>query len=203
MRLVLASASPARLNVLRSAGIEPLVRVSGVDEDGIAAALPDPTPDELVAALASAKARAVLPEIAAELPDAVIVGCDSMLLYDGEVVGKPGTLERARKRWAAMAGGTGILLTGHAVLRLDGLSATGTRRTTVHFGQPSEEELAAYLASGEPLSVAGGFTIDGRGGWFVEGLDGDPSSVIGISLPLTRQLLAEVGVSVVDLWEAT
>jgi septum formation protein len=200
VRLVLASASPARLNVLRAAGIEPLVRVSGVDEDAVAAALPDPTPDELVAALASAKAHAVLPQIAAELPDAVIVGCDSMLLFDGEVVGKPGTMERAAKRWAAMAGGTGVLLTGHAVLRVNGLSANGTRRTTVHFGQPSEAELAAYLASGEPLAVAGGFTIDGLGGWFVEGLDGDPSSVIGISLPLTRKLLAEVGVTVTDLW---
>ncbi|HET9139634.1 nucleoside triphosphate pyrophosphatase [Actinophytocola sp.] len=198
MRLVLASASPARLAVLRAAGVEPLVIVSGVDEDAVADALSDPEPDELVAALAEAKARAVLPRV--DRPDAVVVGCDSMLFFDGAVVGKPGTVERARKRWAAMAGGTGVLLTGHAVLRMDGTVAIGTERTTVRFATPSEAELEAYLATGEPLQVAGGFTIDGRGGWFVEGVDGDPSSVIGISLPLTRRLLAEVGVSVVDLW---
>jgi nucleoside triphosphate pyrophosphatase len=195
--LVLASASPARLAVLRAAGVEPVVRVSGVDEDAVAASLRDPSPDELVAALAEAKALAVLPSVT---DDAVIIGCDSMLFFDGEVVGKPGTVDVARKRWAAMAGGTGVLLTGHAVLRVGGGHAVGTERTTVRFGQPSERELAAYLDSGEPLAVAGGFTIDGLGGWFVEGVDGDPSSVIGISLPLTRRLLAEVGISVVDLW---
>jgi nucleoside triphosphate pyrophosphatase len=201
--LVLASASPARLGVLRAAGIEPVVRVSGVDEDAVAAALTDPGPDELVAALAEAKALAVLPsvtEFAESTEDAVIIGCDSMLLHDGEVLGKPGTVEAARKRWAAMAGSTGVLLTGHAVVRTDGGQAIGTERTTVRFGQPSERELEAYLATGEPLAVAGGFTLDGLGGWFVEGIDGDPSSVIGISLPLTRRLLGEVGVSVVDLW---
>lgn len=201
MILVLASASPARLSVLRGAGIEPVVRVSGVDEDAVAAALPDPTPDELVAALAEAKASAVLPSVTE--PDAVVVGCDSMLLFDGEVVGKPGTVEAARKRWAAMAGGTGVLLTGHAVFRVDGGKAIGTERTTVRFGQPSERELEAYLATGESVAVAGGFTLDGFGGWFVESIDGDPSSVIGISLPLTRRLLGEVGVSVIDLWSAT
>ncbi|HEU5475797.1 MAG TPA: Maf family nucleotide pyrophosphatase [Actinophytocola sp.] len=201
MRLVLASASPARLSVLRAAGVEPVVLVSGVDEDAVAAALTDPGPEELVAALAEAKARAVLSRV--DLPDAVVVGCDSMLLFDGAVVGKPGTAEVARKRWAAMAGGTGVLLTGHAVLRPDGSAvrgASGTERTTVRFGQPTEAELEAYLASGEPLAVAGGFTLDLLGGWFVDGVDGVPSSVIGISLPLTRRLLAEVGVSVVDLW---
>ena len=201
MILVLASASPARLRVLRAAGVEPVVRVSGVDEDAVAAALPDPTPDELVAALAEAKASAVLPSVTE--PDAVVVGCDSMLLFDGEVVGKPGTVEAARKRWAAMAGGTGVLLTGHAVFRVGGGKAIGTERTTVRFGQPSERELEAYLATGESVAVAGGFTLDGFGGWFVESIDGDPSSVIGISLPLTRRLLGEVGVSVIDLWSAT
>lgn len=199
MILVLASASPARLGVLRAAGVEPVVRVSGVDEDAVAASLVDPTPDELVAALAEAKALAVLPTVT---EDAVVVGCDSMLLHDGEVVGKPGSPEVARKRWAELAGSTGVLLTGHAVVRVDGRQATGTERTTVRFGQPTERELEAYLATGEPLAVAGGFTIDGLGGWFVEGVDGVPSSVIGISLPLTRRLLGEVGVSVVDLWSA-
>lgn len=201
MRFVLASASPARLAVLRAAGIEPSVVVSGVDEDAVAASLTDPSPDELVTALAQAKARAVAETLH---PDTVVVGCDSMLAINGDVVGKPGTAEIARKRWAEMAGGTGELLTGHAVLRLDQGSppaqASGTQRTTVRFGTPSQEELDAYIGTGEPLAVAGSFTLDGLGGWFVEGIDGDPSSVIGISLPLTRRLLAEVGVSVTDLW---
>ncbi|MEU6643788.1 nucleoside triphosphate pyrophosphatase [Saccharomonospora sp. NPDC046836] len=201
MRFVLASASPARLAVLRAAGIDPSVMVSGVDEDAVAAALTDPTPSELVTALAKAKAEAVADSVGS---DAVVVGCDSMLAIEGEVVGKPGTAEVARKRWATMAGGTGELLTGHAVLRLAGgkpiREASGTQSTTVRFAIPSQDELDAYLATGEPLSVAGAFTLDGLGGWFVEGIDGDPSSVIGISLPLTRRLLAEVGVSVTDLW---
>jgi septum formation protein len=208
VRLVLASASPARLAVLRAAGIEPLVQVSGVDEDAVAAALADPSPPELVAALAVAKADAVVADVAAHHPDAIVIGCDSMLSMTGpdgpQVVGKPASVEVARTRWAAMAGSRGDLLTGHAVRRLtDGrvtATATGVRTTTVRFGRPTDHELTRYLATGEPLAVAGGFTLDGLGGWFVEGVDGDPSSVIGISLPLTRQLLAEVGVSVVDLW---
>jgi len=209
VRLVLASASPARLSVLRAAGVEPLVHVSGVDEDAVAAALVDPTPADVVAALAAAKALAVVADVARREPDAVVIGCDSMLSMDGpdgpRVVGKPSSVDLARERWTAMAGGAGDLLTGHAVLRLtDGAvtaTATGVRSTTVRFATPSDHELSAYLATGEPLTVAGGFTLDGLGGWFVEGVDGDPSSVIGISLPLTRQLLADVGVSVVDLWQ--
>ncbi|MBV8932638.1 MAG: septum formation inhibitor Maf [Kutzneria sp.] len=205
MRLVLGSASPARLAVLRAAGVDPLVRVSGVDEDAVAASLIDPAPAELVSTLAAAKAEAVVDALNGDVPDAVVVGCDSMLaMADGRVVGKPGSAEVARERWARMAGSTGELLTGHVVLRLAGGKvvgrAAGTQVTTVRFGRPSDRELRAYLDSGEPLAVAGGFTLDGLGGWFVEGIDGDPSSVIGISLPLTRRLLAEVDVSVVDLW---
>jgi septum formation protein len=199
VRLVLASASTARRAVLRAAGVEPLVIVSGVDEDAVAASLTDPAPTELVAALATAKAEAVAAGIT-DL-DAVVVGCDSMLSIGDEMVGKPGSVERARIRWTAMAGAEGELLTGHAVIRLDtGQRSTGVRTTKVRFGQPTERELEAYLATGEPLAVAGAFTLDGLGGWFVEGVDGDPSSVIGISLPLTRQLLADVGLSVIDLW---
>lgn len=207
MRFVLASASPARLAVLRAAGIEPDVLVSGVDEDAVMAGLSDPSPAETVTALALAKARSV----AAELPphsdtveDAVVVGCDSMLSIGGALVGKPHTAEVARKRWTDMAGGTGELLTGHAVLRVSGgtvtAEASGTRTTTVRFAEPAQHELDAYIATGEPLQVAGAFTLDALGGWFVEGIDGDPSSVVGISLPLTRNLLGEAGVSVVDLW---
>ncbi|GAA1221663.1 Maf family protein [Prauserella alba] len=211
MRFILASASPARLAVLRAAGIEPDVIVSGVDEDAVMAELTDPTHAETVTALAAAKARAVAGELdprgdadGAASGDAVVVGCDSMLSIGDALVGKPHTAEVARKRWADMAGGTGELLTGHAVLRLSGgavtAEASGTCTTTVRFAEPAQHELDAYIATGEPLQVAGAFTLDALGGWFVEGIDGDPSSVVGISLPLTRRLLGETGVSVVDLW---
>jgi septum formation protein len=188
VRLVLASASPGRFAVLRAAGIDPVVRVSGVDEEALAAALTD----------------AVGADIATEHPDAVIVGCDSMLHIGGELVGKPGGADAAARRWQAMAGSTGELLTGHAVVRLDQgvrtATACGAQSTLIRFGTPSAKEIEAYVETGEPLQVAGGFTLDGRGGWFVDGIDGDPSSVIGISLPLTRRLLAEVAVPVVSLW---
>lgn len=202
MRFVLASQSPARLAVLRAAGVEPVVRVSGVDEDALAASLVDPTPADLVTALATAKAEAIARD---EDDDAVVVGCDSMLrTADGEVHGKPGTVEVARERWKKMAGTTGTLLTGHAVLRVRGgqvvARAVGHEATRVRFGRPTDDELEAYLATGEPLHVAGAFTLDGLGGWFVDGIDGDPSSVIGISLPLTRRLLREIGVAVSDMW---
>jgi septum formation protein len=207
VRFVLASQSPARLAVLRSAGFDPSVVVSGVDEDAVAASLTDPAPAELVRALAAAKAEAVFDTLVGShdgSADMVIVGCDSMLSIGGNMVGKPITPETARERWASMAGKTGELLTGHAIIRVENGEKTketsGTEGTTVRFGTPSPEELDAYIASGEPLQVAGGFTLDGLGGWFVDGIDGDPSSVIGISLPLTRRLLGEVGVSVVDLW---
>ncbi|MBM7770094.1 septum formation protein [Actinokineospora baliensis] len=203
MEFILASQSPARLGVLRTAGIDPVVRVSGVDEDAVADAVVDPTPERVVAALAEAKARTVV----AVRDNAVVVGCDSMLHFDGELVGKPKSADVARARWAKLVGGTGELLTGHAVLRVvDGQvvdTAVGVQTTTVRFGSPSEAEIDAYIASGEPLEVAGAFTLDGLGGWFVEGIDGDPSSVIGISLPLTRRLLAAVGVSVTQLWRST
>ncbi len=190
--------------MLRGAGIDPVVRVSGVDEDALAATLPGASPTDLVTALASAKAGAVAAGIATEHPDAVIVGCDSMLHIGGELIGKPGCADAARRRWQAMAGDTGELLTGHAVVRLSGgivtATASGAHTAVVRFGTPTAEEIDAYISTGEPLRVAGGFTLDGRGGWFVEGIDGDPSSVIGISLPLTRRLLAEVGIAVVSLW---
>jgi septum formation protein len=204
VRLVLASASPGRLAVLRAAGIDPVVRVSGVDEDALVATLSSATPAELVTALACAKADAVAADVATEHPDAVIVGCDSMLHLGGELIGKPGCAEAALRHWQAMAGRTGELITGHAVVRLDQgvrtATARGTQSTLIRFGTPSAEEIEAYVETGEPLQVAGGFTLDGRGGWFVDGIDGDPSSVIGISLPLTRRLLAEVAVPVVSLW---
>ncbi|WP_248489252.1 nucleoside triphosphate pyrophosphatase [Tsukamurella sp. PLM1] len=207
---MLASASPARLSVLRAAGTSPLVSVSQVDEDAVLAALgPGATHEDSVTELARAKARDVVSRIVSDgaVPGrAVVIGCDSMLSIDGELVGKPHTPDVAAARWRAMRGRTGRLLTGHcAVLLDDGAvagEAVGTGATTLRFGAPSDAEIEAYVATGEPLQVAGAFTLDGLGGWFIEGIDGDPSSVIGISLPLTRDLLTSLGVDVIALWTA-
>ncbi|MFC5140208.1 Maf family protein [Actinomycetospora rhizophila] len=205
MRLVLASASPARLAVLRAAGVEPLVEVSDVDEDALLAELgEEASPIDRVSALALAKARTVAARVAAAVPDGVVVGADSMLHLEGEMVGKPGTVDAARGRWDQMAGRTAELFTGHALVEIVGgavgREVAGHARTAVAFAKPTTAELEAYLASGEPLAVAGAFTLDGRGGWFVEGIEGDPSNVVGLSLPLTRRLLEEIGVGIDALW---
>ena len=192
------------------------MRVSGVDEDAVVAALPDDTPPEtVVVELARAKAQFVAAELSGGLDgvcwmdgadafDCVIVGCDSMLHIDGELQGKPITADVARARWKTMAGRSADLLTGHSVIRmLDGKvagTAAECSSTTVTFGNPTDADLEAYLASGEPLQVAGAFTLDARGGWFVDRIDGDPSSVIGIGLPLVRRLLDQVGVGIAQLW---
>ena len=209
LTVVLASASPARLAVLRTAGIDPVVRVSDVDEDVILARLALAPAEERVQALADAKADAVTARVIAEGESGagtVVIGCDSMLLIDGELQGKPTDAAQARLRWRQMAGLDGVLLTGHA-LRLvrDGrvvAAATDAGSTVVRMGRPTDDELDAYLATGEPLRVAGALTIDGFGGWFVEGIDGDAGTVLGLSLPLTRRLLADIGVRVTDLWRA-
>jgi len=205
--LILASASPARRQVLRKAGIEPVVLVSDVDEDAVAAALPaNSAPETVVTELARAKAADIAASAAAAefRDDCVIVGCDSMLLIDGVLQGKPHTPEVARARWAEMAGRSADLITGHCVLRLRNgevvAQAVDCSATTVHFAKPEPDELEAYLASGEPLQVAGAFTLDGLGGWFVDRIDGDPSSVIGIGLPLLRRLLRDVGTGIAQLW---
>ncbi|MEV6139924.1 nucleoside triphosphate pyrophosphatase [Nocardia sp. NPDC051990] len=204
-RLVLASASPARRAVLRSAGIEPVVRISDIDEDAVAAALPPGTaPEVVVVELARAKARSVAATIPDFATDCVVVGCDSMLLVDGELQGKPHTPEVTRARWSEMAGRSADLITGHCVLRMRDGEIVGESvdcsSTTVHFAKPEPEELDAYIATGEPLQVAGAFTLDGMGGWFVDRIDGDPSSVIGIGLPLLRRLLGDIGVGIAQLW---
>lgn len=202
MRVVLASASPARLAILRAAGLDPLVEVSNVDEEALLAAIPDATPAEKVTTLAGAKATTVARRL--DLADAVVIGCDSMLYVGGELFGRPADAAQARARWRTMAGGTGELVTGHTVLRVVDAEidrvAEGHAVTVVQFGAPTDAELDAYLGSGEPMQVAGAFTLDALGGWFVEGIDGDPSNVVGLSLPLTRRLLAGVGVQVTDLW---
>ena len=204
MHVVLASASPARLSVLRAAGIDPHVEVADLDERSLLESMPDASPGEKVTMLAGAKATTVARRIATTHPDAIVIGCDSMLLLHDELVGKPADAAEVRRRWRSMAGEVGRLITGHAVLRtVDGeidRVAEGHIGTSVQFARPTDDELDAYIGTGEPLAVAGAFTLDGRGAWFVDGIVGDPSTVIGISLPLTRRLLAEVGVLVTELW---
>ena len=207
-RVVLGSASPGRLKVLRQAGIDPLVMVSGVDEDLVTAGLgPDASPGAVVSGLAAAKAEQVAGELnSAVAADCVVIGCDSMLHLDGRLRGKPQSVAAAVGQWRQMAGRSGQLYTGHCLLRVSGGAVTHreveSACTTVHFAAPTDADLQAYVASGEPLRVAGGFTLDGLGGWFIDGVDGDPSNVIGLSLPLLRSLVQRVGLSVAALWAA-
>jgi septum formation protein len=204
-RVVLGSASTGRLGVLRQAGLDPLVVVSGVDEDAVIAALADAPPERVVSGLAAAKADEVLTHLPAAIAaDCVVIGCDSMLFLDGRLCGKPGDVDTARRQWRAMSGRAAQLYSGHAVLAVRDGSVShrvvDTGITAVNFGVPTEADLEAYLRSGEPLGVAGGFTLDGLGGWFIDGIDGDPSNVIGLSLPLLRRMLAAAGLSIADLW---
>ena len=207
-RVVLGSASTGRRRVLRQAGIDPLIAVSGVDEDAIIEGLgAGADPAIVVTTLAEAKAdevrRGLDPSVTA---DCVVIGCDSMLHIDGRLVGKPGSPEEARQRWTSMAGRTGRLFTGHCVIRVRAgevvATATAAETTAVRFGVPTEAELADYIDSGEPLGVAGAFTLDGLGGWFIDGIDGDPSNVVGLGLAATRWLLETVGCGIGDLWRA-
>lgn len=229
MRLVLASASPARRATLIAAGITPLVRVSTVDEDAVLDALPGgrafsgtaTTPADEVSALAAAKCLDVCEALARNSPDlpdgepVLVVGCDSMLEIGGQMLGKPHTPEVARERIAAMRRTTATLWTGHCAAILapassaqDGntrvvtASVTRSASTLVHFGDISDAEIEAYVATGEPLHVAGSFTVDGLGGPFIEGVTGDYHSVVGISLPLLRAMATELGVFWPDLWDA-
>jgi septum formation protein len=191
---VLASASPARLRLLRDAGFAPEVVVSGVDESGVL----EDDPSVLVRVLAERKARAVADGLSG---DELVVGGDSMLVLDGEVLGKPSSPADAVSRWHRMRGRSGALLTGHAVLDVaSGRCESATASTLVRFGTPSDAEVEAYVASGEPLHVAGAFTLDGRSAPFLAGIDGDAGNVIGLSLPLLRALLARHGVEVTELW---
>jgi septum formation protein len=195
-RLVLASASPARRALLTAAGIDADVRVSGVDESAVAAE--DAYTVSL--ALARMKARTVAARLRAE-PGVLVLGCDSVLAFDGEVLGKPADPAEATKRWQAMRGRSGVLHTGHYLTELvTGRQAEEVATTVVHFAGLTDEEIEAYVATGEPLNVAGAFTIDGRGGAFVERIEGDPGNVIGLSLPLLRRLLGEFGVAITELW---
>jgi septum formation protein len=196
--LVLASQSPARLQTLRNAGIEPVVIVSGVDEDQLSGL----TPEQLALELARLKAAAVVQR--PEVPEAALVlGCDSVLDLDGEALGKPGTPAEATRRWQAMRGRTGVLRTGHSLVdTATGRTAAAVASTTVQFAEVSDEEIAAYVATGEPLQVAGAFTVDGLGGGFVTRIEGDHHNVVGVSLPLLRELVRELGHDWTRLWAA-
>jgi len=200
MRLILASQSPARLHALQRAGLSPEVIVSGVDEDAVTAS----SPGELATTLARLKAEAVLPQVpAATGGDWVLVGCDTLLELDGREFGKPGSAETAVAFWHAMRGRTGHLHTGHHVIvsRSGALhSRTRLATTLVHFADLDDDEIAAYTATGEPDQAAGAFKIDGLGGPFVSGIEGDPHTVVGISLPLLREIVRELGVPWQHLW---
>jgi septum formation protein len=191
--LILASASPARLRVLRDAGFDPEVVVSGVSER--------------IGKMAAAQAVVVLAErkgaaVAGRCPEALVLSCDSLLDLDGSALGKPASPEEATDMWRRLSGNRGVLHTGHCLIdtRTD-RRVSRLASTAVWFGTPTRAEIGAYVASGEPLAVAGAFTIDGRAGPFINGIEGDPSNVLGLSLPLFRRMLDEFGVSVTELWK--
>ncbi|MFP5254820.1 MAG: nucleoside triphosphate pyrophosphatase [Acidimicrobiia bacterium] len=193
-RLVLASASPARRRVLEDGGFAPEVVVSGVPEDDVVGATGD-----VALALAERKASAVADELSGE--PAIVVGCDTVLDVDGETRGKPASVEQARAWWSTVAGRSAVLHSGHCVIdTATGRRARGVANTTVHYGIPTAAEIDAYLATDEPMAVAGAFTIDGYAAPFVTGIEGDHGNVLGLSLPLLRTLLAELGIPITDLW---
>ncbi|MEV1111114.1 MULTISPECIES: Maf family protein [unclassified Micromonospora] len=229
LRLVLASASPARRKSLRAAGIDPDVLVSGVDESLVVT----DRAEDLCLELARLKAEAVLARLnptatanssttnakdttnsTSASTDAanststdtarqrtLVIGCDSVLEFDGEILGKPADAADATRRWLRMRGRSGVLHSGHCLIdSVAGRRAEAVASTVVHFADISDDEIAAYVATGEPLAVAGAFTIDGLGGPFVERIEGDPGTVVGLSMPLLRRLLAELGLEITDLW---
>jgi septum formation protein len=195
-RLVLASASPARLSLLRQAGLAPDVVVSDVDESAVRA----PRVAEQVALLAAAKAS----EVAKKETDALVIGADSLLEFAGKPLGKPADAAQARERWLRMSGRSGILHTGQALFDVqDGAVISrdiAVASTVVYFASPTPQELDAYVATGEPLAVAGAFTLDGLGAPFVRRVEGDPAAVVGLSLTVLRTQLGKRGLAITDLW---
>ena len=210
LRLVLASASPARRTTLTHAGLSPTVVVSSVDEDAVVARYGVTDAEDVALVLARAKAEDVASVDDGQ--DALVLGCDSVLELDGEVHGKPVDAAEAIARWQKMRGRSGVLHTGHWIVDSrdpgdaddpgSGATMGAVASTTVHFAQLSDAEIVAYVATGEPLAVAGAFTIDGLGGAFVRGIEGDHHNVVGVSLPLLRELLGAMGVPWISLWHS-
>lgn len=208
--LVLASASPARLATLRRAGVEPRVLASRIDEPGVVDRVERRTgpldPESTALVLARAKATHVAAEVLGSTSGALVLGCDSLFELDGQIHGKPRDADQARQRWHLMRGRSGVLHTGHwlvddrpATAGGTGGSVGATSSTVVHFGEVTDAEIDAYIATGEPLSVAGAFTLDGRAAPFVTGVEGDPGTVVGLSLAVLRDLLRQVGLGWFDL----
>ncbi|MEV7693185.1 Maf family protein [Microbacterium sp. NPDC089189] len=212
MRVLLASTSPARLMLLRQAGIEPATKAPDVDEEAVVAAVEAGegralAPEEHVLLLARRKAAAVAAEIEADDPDfdGIVIGGDSMFAIDGEVLGKPYTPEVATARWRAMRGRTGVLHSGHSVVRIAPgrapAEAHAVAAASVSFAADmTDAEIDAYVATGEPLLVAGAFTLDSLGGPFITRVEGDPSTVVGMSLSTLRRLCGELDVPWTTLW---
>ncbi len=192
-QFVLASASPARRRLLQMVGIQPFVSVSNFDESQVQ--LSDP--EQLVNTLAQCKAETVAPQF----ESALIAGCDSVLQVNGEIYGKPADFDEAIARWHKMSGQVGELYTGHALIDLSqNQTLVRCQVTRVYFAQMSDRAIKAYVATGEPLKCAGGFALEGRGGLFVEKIEGSHSNIIGLSLPLLRQMLSQLGYDVTDFW---
>ena len=195
MRLVLASQSPSRRMLLEQGGVTPVLRPAHIDEDAVIASLHGVDAATTVSTLARAKAETAI----AEFPDDVVVGCDSMLLLDGELLGKPHTVEATVERWKVQRGKVAQLLTGHAVW-FGGEWVVDTVATTIRFGDVSDADIQAYAESGQPLECAGAFTLEALGSWFIDSIDGDPTSVIGLSMPLLRRCLYRFGLNASDFW---
>ncbi|MEH2382418.1 MAG: nucleoside triphosphate pyrophosphatase [Nostoc sp.] len=191
---VLASASPARRRLLQTVGIEPIVKPSDFDESQIQLS----EPAELVKTLADYKAQTVAPQF----ESALIIGCDSVLSINGEIYGKPPDISEAIARWQIMQGNFGDLYTGHALIDIDqNRTLVKSQVTRVYFAQMSDRAIQAYVATGEPLKCAGAFALEGFGSLFVEKIEGCHSNVIGLSLPLLRQMLEEFGYDVTEFWQ--
>lgn len=201
MRFVLASASPARTRLLGDAGVRHSIVVSHVDEDAVVAHAGWTNAHAVAGGLAAAKARDVANKLG---PGHLVLGCDSVFDIDGEIHGKPSSASQAWTRWQRMRGGDGVLYTGHHVVDTDrGLEVTRVASSTVYFADPTDEELDAYIATGEPLRVAGGVTIDALGAPFISRIDGDHSNVMGLSIPTLRLMLMDIGIAWPTLWSLT